>query len=161
MRRAQDEGQEQVPDRRAKKFIAALHGRLGRKAIAEAFREKYGREISPSTIGTAQSAGRLPRQSSSKNGDGTWKARHIQVWEESNGERPKGHRTVFRDGNRANHDIGNLMMIPRQEHLRLVTGDYRWSNDEELCLALDLIRLINKISDLKRKRRDRTNLGQG
>lgn len=41
---------------------------------------------------------------------------HRLVWEEHNGTIPDGYIVTFRDGNRLNCDINNLMLISRAEH---------------------------------------------
>ena len=47
---------------------------------------------------------------------GTWKLKHRLIWEEHNGPIPKGCVIIFRDGNRLNTDISNLMMISRADN---------------------------------------------
>ncbi len=42
-----------------------------------------------------------------------WKLKHRVVWERVNGKVPRGHIVIFRDNDRTNTDIGNLMLIKR------------------------------------------------
>lgn len=56
----------------------------------------------------------------------TWKFKHRLIWEEHNGEIPKGGIVVFVDGDRDNLDIGNLMMLTRKEQVRANQDDV-WS----------------------------------
>lgn len=45
-----------------------------------------------------------------------WKHLHRLVWEEAHGPVPKGMIVAFKDGNKANCDIGNLYIKSRAEH---------------------------------------------
>ncbi len=45
-----------------------------------------------------------------------WKPVHVIIWEEHNGAVPEGHIVRFRDGDRTNLDIGNLVLITRKEN---------------------------------------------
>jgi len=46
-----------------------------------------------------------------------WKLLHRYIWEQHNGEIPKGNIIIFEDGNTSNIDISNLRMITRRENL--------------------------------------------
>lgn len=53
-----------------------------------------------------------------------WKMKHIIIWEQHNGPVPKGHKIVFKDGNRSNFDINNLACVPNNVHLRMNQNRY-------------------------------------
>ena len=44
--------------------------------------------------------------------------KHVWVWEQHHGKRPAGMIVAFRDGNKLNCDISNLMLITRSENAR-------------------------------------------
>jgi hypothetical protein len=43
-----------------------------------------------------------------------WRQVHRLLWEEHHGPVPDGHRVFFRDGDRTNIQIGNLILVPRR-----------------------------------------------
>lgn len=45
-----------------------------------------------------------------------WKLKHRCVWEAANGEIPKGYIVIFRDNDRTNVNIDNLLLIKRCTH---------------------------------------------
>lgn len=49
---------------------------------------------------------------------GKYKLKHRCIWEEHNGEIPKGHIVVFRDRNKLNFDINNLELITLEDNMR-------------------------------------------
>jgi len=54
-----------------------------------------------------------------------YKHKHIYVWEESNRSVPDGYVIAFKDGNKLNCDLDNLMAISRAELLRLNQYGYK------------------------------------
>lgn len=44
--------------------------------------------------------------------------KHRWVWEQANGPIPEGYNVTFRDGDPRNCDLGNLMLISRENHAR-------------------------------------------
>lgn len=80
-----------------------------------------------------------------------WEFLHRAVWEEHNGPIPDGMIVTFKDGNKQNCDIDNLMLITRGEHASLVKLGLR-SQDPDLTEAgLNLIRLKNAVKDARKK----------
>lgn len=45
-----------------------------------------------------------------------WKLKHRVVWESANGKIPKGYIIIFRDNDKTNTDIDNLLLIKRGTH---------------------------------------------
>lgn len=45
--------------------------------------------------------------------------KHIWVWEQHHGKRPKGYFITFKDGDRSNCDISNLILLSSSEFARL------------------------------------------
>lgn len=79
----------------------------------------------------------------------TWVGKHTYIWEEYNGPRPKGHVIIFGDGDRHNFDINNLILVSRQQLVRLNQNGLI-KNDAELTRsAIILTDIISKISEKK------------
>lgn len=43
-----------------------------------------------------------------------WKMKHVLAWEKKNGKVPDGYVVIFKDGDRKNCDIDNLMLVSRK-----------------------------------------------
>ena len=43
-----------------------------------------------------------------------WKLKHRVIWEQENGKVPHGYAIIFKDGNKLNIDIDNLMLVSRK-----------------------------------------------
>ena len=70
-----------------------------------------------------------------------WVLLHRKVWEDNNGPIPEGMCVCFKDGNQMNCDIGNLMLVKRQELTTMVKKGM-WSEDPDLTeTAVYMIRL--------------------
>lgn len=48
-----------------------------------------------------------------ESGKPIWKRKHIVIWEEANGPIPEGYVIMFKDGDRSNLDLDNLVCVPR------------------------------------------------
>ena len=48
-----------------------------------------------------------------------WKPKHVVIWEDENGNVPKGHVVIFADRNRLNFAIDNLLLVSRGELVRM------------------------------------------
>lgn len=89
----------------------------------------------------------------------TWQLKHWVVWEEAHGKRPKGHALIFRDGNRLNVSLDNLMLISRAQ-LGVLNKRRLLQKDAEINdTALLTADLILKVGAVKRKhnRKERSN----
>jgi hypothetical protein len=49
------------------------------------------------------------------NSAGTWREKHFVIWEAVNGPIPEEHIVIFADRNKANFDIGNLLLVSKRE----------------------------------------------
>ncbi len=67
-----------------------------------------------------------------------WKLIHHLVWEEYNGEIPKGNRIIFLDGNTSNFDIKNLALISGAE-AAVMSKQNLFSNNQEITKTGNLI----------------------
>lgn len=48
-----------------------------------------------------------------------WQMLHVYIWEQKHGKIPKGHCVIFKDKNTLNTRLDNLMLISRDELVRL------------------------------------------
>lgn len=68
-----------------------------------------------------------------------WKLKHRVVWESANGKIPKGYIIIFRDNDKTNTDIDNLLLIKRGTHAVLNhTGLCEYSGEFKetaICIA--------------------------
>lgn len=78
-----------------------------------------------------------------------WEFLHRAVWEEHHGKIPEGMTVSFRDSNRLNCDISNLMLITRGENVALTRMHYRFDDPEMTDAGLKVIRLKNRRKELK------------
>ena len=72
-----------------------------------------------------------------------WEFLHRAVWIEHNGEIPEGMVVSFRDGDKLNCDISNLMLITKGESAALTKLGYRFQDPELTDAGLNVIRLKN------------------
>jgi len=72
-----------------------------------------------------------------------WRRVSHLVWEEHYGEIPKGTVIKYRDGNRLNVDIGNLVLVSQSEHLRTINKAF-YENPIEVRTALRLISSVKR-----------------
>ena len=80
-----------------------------------------------------------------------WELLHRAVWEEHNGPVPEGMVVVFRNGDRQNCDISNLMLAAKSE-VPVMTRKGYWSEDPDLTeTALNLVRLQQTAMKKRRK----------
>ncbi len=71
-----------------------------------------------------------------------WKLKHRVVWESVNGKIPKGYIIIFRDNDKTNTDIDNLLLIKRGTHAVL--------NHTGLCeYSGEFTETVNCIAELK------------
>lgn len=86
-----------------------------------------------------------------KIGDGArdWRQLHIILWEEANGPLPEGYVLIFRDGNKHNCDLENLVPASKAENAVMNRNKLRFSTPEHTDAGL----LIAKIKIAARRKR--------
>lgn len=82
-----------------------------------------------------------------------WEFLHRAVWEEHNGPIPDDMVVSFRDSNRLNCDIDNLMLITKRENSALTGSGYRFEDPALTDAGLAVIRLKQAAKDARKKRR--------
>lgn len=80
-----------------------------------------------------------------------WEFLHRAVWEEHNGPIPDGMSVTFKDSDKLNCDISNLMLVTRGENAALTRMHYRFEDPDLTETALNVIRLRQK-AQAKKKR---------
>lgn len=81
-----------------------------------------------------------------------WEFLHRAVWVEHNGPIPEGMVVTFKDNNKLNCDISNLMLITRGESSVMTRLHYRSENPEITETGLAITRL--RIAAGKRRKKD-------
>ena len=82
-----------------------------------------------------------------------WEFLHRAVWEEHNGPIPEGMMVTFKDSDRLNCNIENLMLVTRRENSALTRKGLRSEAPDLTEAGLALIKLENAASDLKKRRK--------
>ena len=54
-----------------------------------------------------------------------YKHKHVWLWEQANGKKPKGTAVIFADGNNRNFDQDNLLLVTRAELLAMNQHNYK------------------------------------
>lgn len=80
-----------------------------------------------------------------------WKPLHRHVWEQAHGLIPEGMKIIFKDGNRENCNLDNLLMVTAGEVATLNKKGYRSKNPELTEAGLLAIRLSNKAKERRSK----------
>jgi len=80
-----------------------------------------------------------------------WEFLHRAIWEEHNGPIPPGMIVSFRDNDRLNCNIDNLMLITKGEHAALTRFGYRSSDPDLTDAGLNVIRLRNAVKEKRKK----------
>jgi hypothetical protein len=80
-----------------------------------------------------------------------WEPLHRAVWEENNGPIPPGMIVSFRDNDRLNCDIDNLMLITKGENAALTRFGYRSSDPDLTDVGLNVVRLRNAAKERRKK----------
>ena len=82
-----------------------------------------------------------------------WEFLHRAVWEEHNGPVPEGMIVSFKDSDRMNCDIDNLMLISRGEASALTRLHYRFEDPDLTEAALGVVRLRQTAKKIQKGRR--------
>lgn len=82
-----------------------------------------------------------------------WELLHRAVWEEHNGPIPEGMAVTFKDSNKLNCDISNLILVTKGENCTLTRLGLRFEDPELTEAGLGVVRLKQAISKRKRKKK--------
>lgn len=115
--------------------------------------QKGHRPVNELPVGTIVTGkgGYLIRKKAMEGGQwGRWEFLHRAVWEEHNGTIPDGMCIVFKDGNKQNCDIDNLMIVSRAEMVTLNKKGYVFDNPDLTETALYVVRLQQRANRRKK-----------
>lgn len=70
-----------------------------------------------------------------------YKHKHVWLWEQAHGKKPRGTVVIFRDGNIRNFDPDNLLLVSRAELLAMNLHDYKNQPQELKPSVLALAKL--------------------
>lgn len=79
-----------------------------------------------------------------------WKLKHRFVWEQNFRVIPKGHAILFKDQNKLNIDIENLMLISRKELAILNKNNLIFSDPELTSTGVNIAKLMVKVTEVKK-----------
>jgi hypothetical protein len=82
-----------------------------------------------------------------------WEFLHRAVWEEHNGPIPEGMMITFKDSNKLNCDIDNLMMITKGENSALTRYGYRFEDPDLTEVGLAVVRLKQAAAKKRRSKK--------
>lgn len=83
-----------------------------------------------------------------------YKLKHQHVWEKKHGPIPAGMAVAFKDGDKRNCRIGNLMLISRAELLRLYKHGYKHAPDELKPTVLTLAKMEVKTFEISKRKKE-------
>lgn len=118
--------------------------------------KKGHRPVNELPIGTVvvNAEGYLLRKKQMEGGQwDRWKHLHRAVWEEHYGPIPEGMMVAFKDNDKTNCNIENLMLITKGENSALTRLGYRTEDPDLTEAALNMIRLKHKAKELKKSRK--------
>ena len=84
-----------------------------------------------------------------------WEFLHRAVWEEHNGPVPEGMIVTFKDGNRQNCSIDNLMLVSRGEMAVMTKRGLRFEDPDLTEAAVNTVRLMIEANKRKRHRKEK------
>lgn len=84
-----------------------------------------------------------------------WEFLHRAVWEEHNGPVPEGMIVTFKDGNRQNCSIDNLMLVSRGEMAVMAKRGLRFEDPDLTEAAVNTVRLMIEANKRKRHRKEK------
>jgi len=88
----------------------------------------------------------------------TWKGKHVVIWEQEHGPRPKGHKVIFADGNRRNFDPENLILVSSAELCRMNQNGWVHPDAELTKTGAALAKLVCVTSGRKRKKKPKPRI---
>lgn len=82
-----------------------------------------------------------------------WRAKHHVIWEQHNGLIPEKHVVCFRDGNKANFNISNLVLVHRANLAVLNKNGLGNCTEDRFDLALTYAETKRAITEAKRAKK--------
>ena len=79
-----------------------------------------------------------------------WRLKHRVIWEQHNGEIPKGCAIIFADGDKSNLDIDNLLLVSRQQLLVLNRNNLISEDKEITKTGINIANIMIKLSEIEK-----------
>lgn len=80
-----------------------------------------------------------------------WRGKHILIWEKHHGQPvPEGHAVIFGDGNRRNFDPDNLILVSREQLVRMNQKNLIRNDAELTRTGVIIADICNKIGKRKK-----------
>ena len=80
-----------------------------------------------------------------------WMFKHRYIWEQANGKIPRSHIVIFRDNDRTNVALENLMLIPRSVNAIINNTGLSGTIDDTKELAVNYAKLFSATCQRKKK----------
>ena len=80
-----------------------------------------------------------------------WELKHRVIWEQHNGEIPKGYAVIFADGDKSNLDIDNLLLVSRKQLLFMNRNNLISENKEFTKVGVNIANVMIKLSEIESK----------
>lgn len=96
--------------------------------------------------------GYLERKTAEPN---VWRPIHVLNWEAVNGTVPAGHCIVFKNGDKLNCDVSNLLLVTRAELARMNQKGLISTNPRQTEVGQNIARLILATAKRKKERKKR------
>jgi len=80
-----------------------------------------------------------------------WAFKHIMIYEENEGEIPKGKVVIFADQDKSNININNLILVDRRELLIMNKKGLIYENKDLTEAGLNIAKVYSKINELKKE----------
>lgn len=75
-----------------------------------------------------------------------WGLKHRLIWEEAYGPIPKGHKVIFKDGNKQNIQLDNLALVSNSQMLIMNKRDLIYKDKELTESGIMLAQYIDKVN---------------
>lgn len=73
-----------------------------------------------------------------------FKHKHVWLWEQAHGKKPKSTAVIFKDGNNRNFDLNNLLLVSRSELLSANLHGYKDQPEELKPVILNIAKIEAK-----------------
>jgi hypothetical protein len=85
-----------------------------------------------------------------------WRAVHVLNWEAAHGPAPRGHVIIFKNGDKTNPDVSNLLLVTRAELARMNQRGLISADPEQTEVGQNIARLILATAKYKKAKRRAT-----
>lgn len=137
-------GKGHVPANKGEKMPAAVYERCEQTMFKAGSRPHNHLEIGTEILNTK---GYWQVKTAEQN---AWTLKHRIIWERAHGRIPEGHIVIFADRDRNNFELDNLLLISRQQAVRMNQNGLISENREATKTGVLIADLIAKTADRAR-----------